>query len=347
MKLKNFFDNEPYGLNKQQKKKEFDKYFNILNNFHIKNCKFFKMLFDKLSIKKNNFFIPVSSFKKYDLLSVPKKNIFKTLLSSGTSGKGNSKIFLDRETSQLQSKVLTKIMKTILGNYRLPMIILDKKPSSIDRYQFNAKIAAIYGFSTFGKNHIYIQNDDGSINYDLLNKFFYTYEKENIFLFGFTFNVYDTLIKKLNVKKIKKNFNKCILLHGGGWKKMESLKISNKVFKKKLKQKLYLEKIYNYYGLVEQTGSIFLECNDCSCFKTSIFSDINILDENLKIANLRTKGLIHLKSLIPKSYPGHSIITEDIGEIIEDNDCHCGYSGKKFRVHGRAAEAETRGCSDV
>ena len=36
-----------------------------------------------------------------------------------------------------------------------------------------------------------------------------------------------------------------------------------------------------------------------------------------------------------------------IAEIIEDNDCHCGYSGKKFRVHGRAAEAETRGCSDV
>ena len=50
------------------------------------------------------------------------------------------------------------------------------------------------------------------------------------------------------------------MLHGGGWKKLENKKISNEVFKKKILKKLNLKNVFNYYGLVEQTGSIFIEC---------------------------------------------------------------------------------------
>ena len=59
------------------------------------------------------------------------------------------------------------------------------------------------------------------------------------------------------------------------------------------------------------------------------------------------KGLIQLFSLLPTSYPGHNILTEDIGEIIGEDNCKCGLKGKYFLVHGRAKEAEIRGCSDV
>ena len=59
------------------------------------------------------------------------------------------------------------------------------------------------------------------------------------------------------------------------------------------------------------------------------------------------KGLIQLFSLLPTSYPGHNILTEDIGEITEENNCKCGIKGKCFLVHGRAKEAELRGCGDV
>ena len=50
---------------------------------------------------------------------------------------------------------------------------------------------------------------------------------------------------------MNKEFSKGILIHGGGWKKMENLKISNYKLKETLK-KLWFKKIYNYYGLVEQ-----------------------------------------------------------------------------------------------
>ena len=52
-------------------------------------------------------------------------------------------------------------------------------------------------------------------------------------------------------------------------------------------------------------------------------------------------------SLLPLSYPGHSILTEDRGQIIDFDGCKCGKSGKYFLVRGRLPKAELRGCSDV
>ena len=39
---------------------------------------------------------------------------------------------------------------------------------------------------------------------------------------------------------------------------MEKIKVSNKIFKRKLNKNLKINHIFNYYGLIEQTGSIFL-----------------------------------------------------------------------------------------
>ena len=112
-------------------------------------------------------------------------------------------------------------------------------------------------------------------------------------------------------------------------------------------RKLKLKEIYNYYGLVEQTGSIFVECKYCHCFVTSNFSEILIRDINFNVLKSGKKGFIQLLSLLPRSYPGHSIITEDIGEIVDNKSCECSLKGTRFIVHGRAKHSEIRGCSDV
>ena len=52
-------------------------------------------------------------------------------------------------------------------------------------------------------------------------------------------------------------------------------------------------------------------------------------------------------SLLPKSYPGHNLLTEDIGIILGEDNCHCGIKGKYFEVEGRIPNAEVRGCSDA
>ena len=82
-------------------------------------------------------------------------------------------------------------------------------------------------------------------------------------------------------------------------------------------------------------------------FITSIFSDILIRDKNFNILEKNQKGLVQLISLLPTSYPGHNILTEDVGEIIDRKKCKCSHEGTRFLIHGRTQKAEIRGCSDT
>ena len=98
--------------------------------------------------------------------------------------------------------------------------------------------------------------------------------------------------------------------------------------------------------MIEQTGSVFLEC-ERGFFHCSIFSDILIRNANLNPCELNEVGLIQSLSLLPTSYPGHNILTEDMGKIIGNNDCKCGKGGKYFSIIGRVPNTELRGCSDA
>ena len=319
---------------------------------HYKNCLVYQKIIDKLGFNKkekdiNNFpFIPVNLFKTLELTSVSKNKIVKVLNSSGTTGTIKSKIYLDRNNSNNQRIVLKEIVQNIIGTERLPMLIIDQNPSLKQNKNMAAKEAGIYGFSMFGKNHQYLLDQNNCINYDNLQSFLNNFSNNKFLMFGFTSNIYKYLIKNFDFNKTQKNdFRNGVLIHGGGWKKMLSKKINNKEFRILLEEKLNLKDIYNYYGLVEQTGSIFFECPKCNLFYTSKYSDIIIRDNKLNVLT-KGKGMIQLLSILPTSYPGHNILTEDEGEII-NNNCECKKWGKQFKIHGRIKRSEIRGCSDV
>ena len=197
----------------------------------------------------------------------------------------------------------------------------------------------------FGKNITYALDDNMNLNIKIVMNFL---KKNNykIIIFGFTSIIWSNFILKLKEKKIQMKLHNSILIHGGGWKKLENLKISNREFKKNIKKYCNIIKIHNYYGMVEQTGTIFIEC-EYENLHSSIFSEILIRRTDLSLSRLREKGLVQLMSLIPSSYPGHNILTEDYGEIIGIDDCKCGRLGKYFKIYGRITESEVRGCSDA
>jgi hypothetical protein len=141
--------------------------------------------------------------------------------------------------------------------------------------------------------------------------------------------------------------NNGIIIHGGGWKKLKDQAVDEKTFKKAFKQYFNAGAVYNYYGFVEQVGSIYIEC-EYGYLHTSVFSDIIIRDKKtLAPLPFNMSGLIQALSILPHSYPGHSILTEDLGICIGEDNCPCGRLGKYFKVIGRTASAEIRGCSDT
>ncbi len=353
--LKNLLNDEPYSYDSFNKDELFKRNISRLTSYHYSKSEHYRNYLKGLKFNLNQKydtheipFLPVRLFKEFDFFSIKKKDIFKTLYSSGTTSKNLSKIYLDKFNALNQIKVLQKIMNNIIGTSRLPMLVIDKHDQDIQRNNFNASRAAVNGFSMFANEIKYLLKADQKIDYKILNKFLKKNGKKKFLIFGFTAKVYENLIKKLDISKIKEKsfFFNAILIHGGGWKKIEEKKLTRSRFNSLLKKKLKINVIKNYYGLVEQIGSIFFECK-CGYFVPSNFSDVIIRDENFNVCKNGQKGFVQLLSLLPSSYPGHNILTEDIGEIVDDNSCKCFKPGKRFLIYGRLKDAEVRGCSNI
>jgi hypothetical protein len=70
----------------------------------------------------------------------------------------------------------------------------------------------------------------------------YLRSEPNFLIFGFTHNVYLNLIERLDLNKIRYNsFSNALLIHGGGWKKIEKKKIKRKKFNDLLNNKLKIK----------------------------------------------------------------------------------------------------------
>ena len=347
--LNNLLKSNIFNWNKNQKLNIFSEALGQLNNHHFKNCEMYKRIFanhrKNFKTKKieNNPFIPVELFKKYHLYSTKENFNNKVITSSGTGGK-KSQIYLDRITSINQSRVLSKILATYFNNNKYSLLVMDKKITNSN--MISASSAGILGFSLYANKIFFLKNNNNSFNLAGIKRFIADKSKNKL-VFGFTGQVweqlhyYKNLFNKYNIK-----FKNIDLLHGGGWKKMSDKKISQKIFQYTLKKKFGFSNIINYYGLVEQTGSIFFQCKKNNYFHTSVFSDIIVRNQKFQSV-INQKGSVQLISLIPTSYPGHNIITQDIGEILGEDDCSCGIKGKYFKIYGRLKSSEIRGCSDA
>lgn len=349
-----FLKQEPFSLATREKSGPFLDLINTLTSHHSERCEPYRHMTSKLfstktmpSTLEEVPYIPVRLFKLLELKSVPEDQVAKTMTSSGTTGQATSKIVLDRDTSMAQTRALTQIMSSILGKGRLPMVIIDSLSVVKDRAMFSARGAGIRGFSMFGRDVIYSLNDDMALRSPEMMDFAELHSSEKVFLFGFTSIIWQHMIEPLRKSKLTLHIPNGVLLHGGGWKKLESLSISTTTFNEAVREVLGVERVVNYYGMVEQTGSIFLECTH-GHLHSSAYSEIVVRHPiSLKPVPHGEEGLIQLISTLPMSYPGHSILTEDRGIIHGEDDCLCGWPGRYFSVLGRIKDAEIRGCSDT
>ena len=321
-----------FSISKEEKTELMIKELNSLHAHHYQNCPEYRKIIDakegglkEYSSIESFPYISVRLFKLLNLKSVKDDEIFKTVTSSGTSG-NVSKIYLDKDLAALQSKTLLNIMQNFVGTRRLPMLLCESNALVKNKASFSARSAGAIG---------------------ALDEFFNQFKDEEIILFGFTFMLYKFLIKELVNKGKTYPFKKVYVIHGGGWKKLQAEAVSNDEFKSLLKKIFPDVSVHNFYGMAEQTGSIYVEC-ECGHLHTPAYSDVIIRDPvTFKEVENGKSGLVQVVSLLPKSYPGFSILTEDLGIVEGDDLCPCGRHGRFFRVLGRAKKSEVRGCSDT
>ena len=356
MDINEILEIAPYSLGKKDKQELLDNRLHELTRFHYSACEPYRRIMDAWGIDMDHLpsyeelpFLPVRIFKEFEMRSCSKEEVVKTMTSSGTTGQQVSRIFLDRETSALQTKCLTKIVSSFLGTKRVPMLILDSSAVVKNRTMFSARGAGILGFSMFGSKRCYALNEDMELDVEGMKAFLEEHQGETIFMFGFTFMIWQHFYKKLLESGYRPDLSKGILIHGGGWKKLVSEKVSPEAYKEALNGVCGIkpENVHDYYGMVEQTGTIYMEC-ECGHLHTSCFSDVLIRRPmDFSLADRGEKGLIEVVSILPQSYPGHILLTEDEGMILGEDDCPCGRKGKYFKIEGRIKNAEIRGCSDT
>lgn len=347
----------PYSLSAVEKENLLTKRLTELTGMHRKNCPEYRRMLEVSGIELDSVrsykdlpFLPVRLFKELELKSVPQEDVVKTMTSSGTTGQAVSKIFLNRATASNQQKTMVKIVSDFTGSGRMPMLIIDCPGVLKNRAMFSARGAGILGFSIFGSKKMYALNDEMQLDVTGMREFLDKFQGEKILLFGFTFMIWQHFYKellRLKAEGTEFDLSNGILIHGGGWKKLLSEAVTKEEFNRRLKDVCGLEHIHDYYGMVEQTGCIYMEC-ECGHLHASIFSDvITRRPKDFSVCQIGEKGLIEVVSAIPESYPGHCLLTEDMGEILGEDDCPCGRKGKYFRVEGRLKNAEIRGCSDT
>lgn len=331
---------------------EFLNEMNRLSMFHYLNSSSYKRVIDAMYSGRTMVsslddipFLPVTLFKEFELKSIADDDVYKVLLSSGTQGK-QSMIFLSRENSTNQSQALHQLFKSKFGSSRHPMIIFDTKSQLTSQQSANARKAAVIGFSAFASQRYFVLNEDLTLNWDYLEELSEKHTDEPVLFFGFTYLIWKTLSAE-GKKGRSLKFLEGKLLHGGGWKKLENLGLTNSHFKTAVYEILGVQEVYNYYGMAEQAGSIYFECS-AGYFHTTLFGEIIVRDMiTLEVLELRQQGIIQVLSTLPISYPGHSILTQDIGTLHGINDCVCGQTGRYFTIDGRLPRSEVRGCSDV
>lgn len=295
-------------------------------------------------------FLHVGIFKRLSLRTLSGRHSYeRTLLSSSTSGSQPSQIPLDNVSSILQSRSSLAILKDFVGDTKRPLVVIDSAKSLRQRGMISARTAAAMSLRPLATSIDFLlqdAGDPGSMQWDRLSELLDT--SESLLVYGFTSALWlawadgampGSVQQKLYGKQIH-------FVHSGGWKKLEARKIHPAQFNAALTEGLRpTSRVVDYYGLVEQVGVIYPEC-EYGARHVPRWADIVIRDPFTLESLAGTPGQIQLMNVLAHGAPYHSVLTEDMGRLIA-GDCSCGRQGKRFELLGRMPQAELRGCANV
>jgi len=327
---------------------------------HVGNCQEYKnwyennafKSYDKITSLEDVPFLPSAIFKHLSLKSDPENK--KQIQSSGTTSNLKSKIFLDSNTSLNQTKSLTKILKFFLGKTKKPFFVVDVEPkfSKNTDGSIAARFAGMSGYLLASKSKTYLleEGEHGrmELNKDALNQLIKASNTDNVVVIGYTYMIWQYLLNSNDQIDLLLGEN-TQLIHFGGWKKLNDIKVSKQNLLEKIQLILNLnsENVFDIYGFTEQLGTIYVAQGNEGCL-VSDYSYVIVRDPiTLEPVPDGTEGFLQFMSILPTSYPGFSILNDDLGMITErkiDND---GHEIIKFIVLSRLEKAESRGCGDT
>jgi len=175
-------------------------------------------------------------------------------------------------------------------------------------------------------------------------------DKEPAVIFGFTYILYSFVVRCLLDMGKRYKLRGSKVIHIGGWKKLEAEKVSSDKLITDCCNVFGVQEfdVVDFYGFTEQAGMIYPTC-EAGLRHVPVWGEVLVRDPlTLEPVKTEREGLMQFITPIQTSYPGHSVLTEDVGYILNSDKCSCGRKGTAFKIVGRSeAATEVRGCGDI
>lgn len=298
-------------------------------------------------------YLPVGVFKSNPPLAlVNAVDVKRTLTSSATTGQVPSRIVLDAATAKRMTKGVITIVRDFIGAARRPYLVVDTAENLAAQSQLGARGAAIQALGSFATEIVSCLRPgqgEAALDVDKLLACAAKWKNSEVLVYGFTFVIWQQLVQPLQRLGIKLDLPNARVLHSGGWKRLEQQKVTRNIFAKEVASLFGCpaSRVVDYYGMVENVGVIYPDCEQGNKH-VAVFAEVIIRDP-LTLAPVKAgeRGLIQVCSVLPTSFPGFLLLTEDMAEVISYDGCPCGRRGASFRFAGRAPKAEIRGCGNL
>jgi acyl-protein synthetase LuxE len=299
-------------------------------------------------------FLPVGILKANPPFAfVEGDEIKRTLTSSATTSQVPSRVVLDAPTARRMTKGTVTIVRDFIGPARRPYLVVDTPKLNGGGGDLGARGAAIQGLQPFASETTHCLNvnahGDLVLDRDRLIAFAQGRQDTELLVYGFTFILWNHLVKPLAAEGICLDLPKARILHSGGWKRLQAQAVEKAVFNEQLARVFgcSTDRIIDFYGLVETVGVIYPDC-PAGNKHGPVFGDV-IVRNPLTLAPVAPgeHGIVQVCSILPTSFPGYLLLTEDLARVIAYDGCPCGRRGISFRFAGRIPKAELRGCGNL
>ncbi len=299
-------------------------------------------------------YLPVSVFKANPPLSlVPASEVKRTLTSSSTSGQVPSRVVLDAATSRRMTKGVVAIIRDFVGAARRPYLVVDTQENLGRQSELGARGAAIQALGSFATEIVscLLLDSQGELGLDLENLLACAakWKEAEVLVYGFTYVIWAQLVGPLKRAGITLNLPNVHVLHSGGWKRLEQQAVTKDQFVRDVASVFGCgeDRVIDYYGMVENVGVVYPDC--ARGYKHVPACAEVIVRDPLTLAPVEAgqQGLVQVCSVLPTSFPGFLLLTDDMGEIIGHDGCGCGRRGTHFRFLRRVPKVEVRGCGNL
>lgn len=299
-------------------------------------------------------YLPVGAFKVSPPLTLnATQNIVRTLASSSTTGQTPSRVALDAPTSRRMVKGVVAITSDFIGSMRRPYLVIDTAETLSGDGQLGARAAAIQGLRPFATEMVCCLNGDGAgeprIDEPRLSSFAAKWGTAEVLAYGFTFVIWQHFVRPLRERGIRLQMPNMRVLHSGGWKRLQDQAVTREAFAAGVAEVFGCgtDRVLDFYGMVENVGIIYPDC-EYGHKHVPAFAAVIVRDPlTLRPVAEGQQGLVQVCSVLPTSFPGFLVLTDDIAQVIRYDGCACGRRGISFRFVKRVPQAEIRGCGNI